>query len=188
MDIKIEGDPGTGNTFQEIHIGTVQNYNPNATTVINYNGTGSGEKDKVKDAKSKGKNPMEMGGNSSIRKEIIDYVRKLNTEDVVVPDWLGTKYVKLWDAILDLPEVEAELYKTGKQQETSFNRNLIGNIINYLATRADKKKCVYKKLNLALYAYKLHGNSEHSVRFAIGEPPKSNIKNRLDKFMENYLL
>ena len=43
MDIKIKGNPGTGNTFQEIHIGTVQNYNPNATTVINNYGM-SGEK------------------------------------------------------------------------------------------------------------------------------------------------
>lgn len=33
MDLKITGNPGTGNTFQEVHIGTVQNYNPNATTV-----------------------------------------------------------------------------------------------------------------------------------------------------------
>ena len=39
MDINIKGNPGTGNTFQEIHIGTVQNYNPNATTVINNIGT-----------------------------------------------------------------------------------------------------------------------------------------------------
>lgn len=37
MDLKITGNPGTGNTFQEVHIGTVQNYNPNATTVINHN-------------------------------------------------------------------------------------------------------------------------------------------------------
>ena len=37
MDINIKGNPGTGNTFQEIHIGTVQNYVPNATTVINNN-------------------------------------------------------------------------------------------------------------------------------------------------------
>lgn len=28
MDINITGNPGQGNTFQEIHIGTVQNYNP----------------------------------------------------------------------------------------------------------------------------------------------------------------
>ena len=26
MDINIKGNPGTGNTFQEVHIGTVQNH------------------------------------------------------------------------------------------------------------------------------------------------------------------
>lgn len=35
MEINIKGDPGQGNTFQEIHINKVDNFNPNATTVIN---------------------------------------------------------------------------------------------------------------------------------------------------------
>lgn len=188
MNIKIEGDPGTGNTFQEINIGTVQNYNPNATTVINYNGMGSGDKAEAKDAKSKGENPMDMRETLPIRKEIMLYVSCLNTEDVAEHEWLGTKYMKLWDAILDLPEVEAEVYTIGKQHGTSFNRNLIGNIINYLATRADKKKRVYKELNATLYARKLEGDPDHPVRLAMGKLPKEEIKKALDKFMENYLL
>ena len=188
MNIKIEGDPGTGNTFQEINIGTVQNYNPNATTVINYNGMGSGDKAEAKDAKSKGENPKDMRETLPIRKEIMLYVSCLNTEDVAEHEWLGTKYMKLWDAILDLPEVEAEVYTIGKQHGTSFNRNLIGNIINYLATRADKKKRVYKELNATLYARKLEGDPDHPVRLAMGKLPKDEIKKSLDKFMDNYLL
>ena len=43
MDIKIEGNPGSGNTFQEIVIHNAQNVNPNATTVINYNYGASNE-------------------------------------------------------------------------------------------------------------------------------------------------
>lgn len=35
MEINIKGNPGQGNTFQEIHINKVDNFNPNATTVIN---------------------------------------------------------------------------------------------------------------------------------------------------------
>ena len=35
MDIKIEGNPGTGNTLQEILINNVETYEPNATTVVN---------------------------------------------------------------------------------------------------------------------------------------------------------
>ena len=34
MELKIEGNPGTGNTFQEIKIGYVENYVPNATTIM----------------------------------------------------------------------------------------------------------------------------------------------------------
>ena len=188
MNIKIEGDPGTGNTFQEINIGTVQNYNPEAKTVINYYGTGSGEKNEMKDEKPKEKDPIDMRETSPIREQIMLYVSCLNTEDVVESDWLGAKYMDLWNAILDLPEVVAEVYNPGKQHGTSFNRNLIGNIINYLATRADKKKRVYKEFNAALYAVKLGHTSEHSVRLAMGKLPKDEIKYRLDKFMDNYLL
>lgn len=187
MDIKIEGNPGTGNTFQEINIGTVQNYNPNATTVINYNGVSEGEKG-VKNDKPKGKSPVEMRDLPPIREQIMLYVSCLNTEDIVAPDWVGTKYMKLWDAILNIPEVEAELYTIGKQHGTSFNRNLVGNIIYYLATCADKRKRVYKELNAALFARKLEDDSDHSVRGAMGKMPKDGIKERLDKFMDNYLL
>ena len=35
MDIKITGNPGTGNTFQEIHINYVETIAPSATTVTN---------------------------------------------------------------------------------------------------------------------------------------------------------
>mgnify|MGYP006924866865 CR=1 FL=1 len=37
MEIEIKGNPGHGNTFQEVHIEYVQNYVPNATTVITNN-------------------------------------------------------------------------------------------------------------------------------------------------------
>lgn len=188
MNIKIEGNPGTGNTFQEIHIGTVQNYNPNATTVINYNGVGGEVKNEQKAEKPKGKNLMEMREKSPIKEEIMLYVSCLNKEELVVSDWVGKKYIDLWNAILDLPEVDAEAYNIGRQHGTSFNRNLIGNIIYYLATRADKKRCVYKELNASLYAEKLEGNNEHSVRLAMSKLPKDEIKKALDKLMENYVL
>lgn len=188
MDIKIEGNPGTGNTFQEINIGTVQNYNPNATTVINYNGTGGCERVEQKAEKPKSKNPMEMRDLPPIREQIMTYVSCLNTEDVVAPDWLGTKYMDLWNSILNISEVNAEVYNVGKQHGTSFNRKLIGNIIYYLAICNDKRKRVYKELNATLYAKKLEGDPEHSVRLAMGKLPKDEIEKALDRFMDNYLL
>lgn len=38
MDIKIEGNPGTGNTFQEFNIGHVENFNQGSTVFSNHNG------------------------------------------------------------------------------------------------------------------------------------------------------
>lgn len=71
MDINIKGNPGTGNTFQEIHIGTVQNYVPNATTVINNN-----YGDKQKPAASVDK-AMEGAEKEQRKAEIMDYVAHL---------------------------------------------------------------------------------------------------------------
>ena len=188
MDIKIEGNPGTGNTFQEIHIGTVQNYNPNATTVINYNGTGGTAIDNQNAEKTKSKSIMEMRDLPPIHEQIMTYVSCLNTEDLVEPVWVGKKYMDLWNAILDIHEVETEVYNPGKQKGTSFNRNLIGNIIYYLAVQNDNRKRVYKELNATLYAERLEANPEHSVRLAMGKLPKEEIMKSLDKLLENYLL
>lgn len=185
MNIKIEGDPGTGNTFQEINIGTVQNYNPNATTVINYNGTGNEEQ---KRDKSKAKSLMEQRDPSPIREDILSYVSDLNTKKLVSADWLGARYMDLWDKLLDIPEVEAEIYNPGKQQGTSFNRNLVANIIHYLGTQANEKRQVYKNFSGTSYTSYLEGDTDHSVRRALGKNPSDEIKKSLDKFMENYLL
>ena len=35
MDVKIEGNPGSGNSYYEYHINKVETFAPNATTVIN---------------------------------------------------------------------------------------------------------------------------------------------------------
>ena len=187
MDIKIDGNPGTGNTFQEIHIGTVHNYNPNATTVINYNVTGGDVKNEQKAEKSKPKNPMETRELLPIREQIMQYVSCLNTKDVVNLDWLGKKYMDLWNAILDIPEVEELVYNPGKQQNTAFNRNLVGRIIYYLGNLM-KDKTVYKDYNASTLSMRLEGTIEHSVRNEMGKSPSDNIKKALDKFLENYLL
>ena len=188
MRIKIEGDPRTGNTFQEIHIGTVQNYNPNATTIINYNGIGGGEKIENKDKKNKGNNPMEMRDLLPVRAQILTYVSCLNTEELVCPEWVGKKYMDLWDRILSLPEVEAEVYNPGKQHGTSFNRNLVGNIIYYLGNCVVGKGRVYRNYNATYITEKLEADKEHSIRLALGKEPADEVEKSLDKFLENYLL
>ena len=78
MDINIKGNPGTGNTFQEIHIGTVQNYNPNATTVINNN---YGDKQKLVSPSDKAMGDAEK---ELCKAEIMDYVAHLKREIAVL--------------------------------------------------------------------------------------------------------
>lgn len=39
MELNIKGDPGNGNRYDDVHIGNVDNYTPNARTVVNNKGT-----------------------------------------------------------------------------------------------------------------------------------------------------
>lgn len=39
MELNIKGDPGNGNRYDDVHIGNVDNYTPNARTVVNNQGT-----------------------------------------------------------------------------------------------------------------------------------------------------
>ena len=171
MDINITGDPGTGNTFQEIHIGTVQNYNPNATTVINYNG---GEKQKATPTIDK---VLQDAGQEQRKAEIMEYVSRLR--DNVSKEWKN-RYVSTWQKILALPEVEAQVYNPGKQQNTTFNRNLVANII-YIMCKAE----VFTTNNAAQLAMVLEGNKEHSVRTQLGRyPTDREIRSAVDALLD----
>lgn len=157
MDINIKGNPGTGNTFQEIHIDTVQNYNPNATTVINYN---YGEKPKPAPATPK---VLQDAEREQRKTEIMDYVTKL--KQYVAKDWKN-RYESLWKEILALSEVDAEVYEPGRQQGTTFNRNLIANIIYIMC-----KEGVISENNATTLTVALEGDKEHPVRAKLKENP-----------------
>ena len=124
--MKIDGNPGSGNTFQEIHIGTVQNFNPNATTVINYNGVGD-DAAALKGKPSGQKTMKQMLDNdlidrTPIYKEIMNYVSCLRT---FVSEAWKDRYMQLWADILNLSEVADLVCDPGKQQGTNFNRKLL---------------------------------------------------------------
>lgn len=159
MDINVTGNPGQGNTFQEIHIGTVQNYNPNATTVINNN---YGEKPKPAPATEK---VLQDAEREQRKAEIMDYVA--NLKNYVSKDWKN-RYESLWKNILNLPEIEAEVYEPGKQKDTTFNRNLIANII-YIMCR----KGVIAETNATKLTVALQGDKDHPVRAKLKENPAS---------------
>jgi len=180
MDVHIEGDPGTGNTFhevkvnQEIHIGSVQNYhnNPQATTVIYYNdrqvngGTPAKGKADSKSLKSPiGDDPIDT---NPIRQEILNYVNCLLP---FIKEEKKDEYLELWDDVLDLKKVASIVYDPGKQQGTSFNRKLVASILHLL----DSQHFYAKPYNAKVMAEALEDDWEHPVRLELGTYPSTEI-------------
>lgn len=172
MKLEITGNPGTGNTFSETNIGYVENYNPNATTVIVNHC----------DGKKKGVTPEEKGQEElhklSLKKDIKNYVGKLS--QYVSNEWKN-RYNTLWETILNLPQVSADVYTSGKQQ-AKFNRNLIANIICMMIGKG-----IITETNKAKLTKALEGNKENSVRaqlaFEVADKDmKQAIVNVIDKY------
>lgn len=161
MDINIKGNPGTGNTFQEVHIDTVQNYNPNATTVINYN---YGDKPK---AMSSPDNNMTDDEREHLKSEIMTYVSRI--KQYVANEWKN-RYETTWRSVLDIPEVKSIVFSPGKQKDTLFNRNLVANII-YIMCNAG----FYTDTNATTLTIALEGDKEHSVRQQLAKGPADRL-------------
>ena len=170
MEINIKGDPGQGNTFQDIHIDHVDNFNPNATTVVN---NYYGDKQKSVPAAEK---VLQDAEREKRKADILQYVAKLS--QYVSKDWKN-RYETLWKNILALPEVEAEVYEPGKQKGTTFNRNLIANII-CMMVRTE----VFTTNNATHFTIALEGDKEHSVRNQLREYPQNDdIKEKINDLL-----
>lgn len=170
MEINIKGDPGQGNTFQDIHIDHVDNFNPNATTVVN---NYYGDKQKSVPAAEK---VLEDAEREKRKADIMQYVAKLAR--YVSKDWKN-RYETLWKNILALPEVEAEVYEPGKQKGTTFNRNLIANIICMMVSAE-----VFNTDNATHLTIALEGDKEHSVRNQLREYPQNDdIKEKINDLL-----
>ena len=161
MEIKIAGNPGTGNTFSEVHIGYVENYVPNATTVINNHYGESGKAKPQTDRETSKADLLVRRG------EIMQYVG--NLRPYVSEKWKN-RYEAVWHAILDLPAVAAVIYEPGKQKDTSFNRNLVANIIYIMCGRRILIESNATKLTEAL-----EGDKDHSVRAQLGKAPDNKV-------------
>lgn len=170
MDLKIDGNPGTNNVFQEIHIGTVQNYNPNATTIIN-NNYGVGEEGAKPKAKKTMKDLLDQDlvDRTPVIKEIMNYVSCIRP--FVSDDWKD-RFMQLWQDILNLPEVADQVCDPGKQQGTNFNRKLVAGILHYL----DCQKVYKAPFNAKAMAEALENDWEHSVRRELAGEPSDEIK------------
>ncbi|MCI5663696.1 MAG: hypothetical protein MR319_05255 [Mediterranea sp.] len=175
MDIKIEGNPGTGNTFQEIKIGYVENYVPNATTVINNH---YGDSRKAQSAADKETSKADL----LVRQgEIMQYVS--NLKQYVAKDWKN-RYETLWHNILNLPEVSAPICEPGKQKDTTFNRNLVANIIYIMCNQG-----IITETNATTLTVALEGDKEHPVRAQLRkDPDDKDLKRKVESLIVNFKL
>ena len=88
------------------------------------------------------------------------------------------KYQTLWKSILELPPVACKVYDKGRQQGTTFNRNLVANILHLMA---EKKVLVTD--NATKLAMTLEGTSDTSVRAQLGVMPSKEIESSVGKMI-----
>ncbi len=150
MNIKIDGNPGTGNTYQEVHINNVETYAPNATTVVN-NHYGDRKPGQPPTDKASGE-----AERLQRRMEIMHYVG--NLKPYVAPEWKN-RYESLWQSVLDIPQVATLVYEPGKQKDTTFNRNLVANILCMMCNKG-----IISKNNATTLTFALENDKDHSVR------------------------
>ena len=161
MQLEIIGNPGTGNTFMEVHI---ENYNPNLTTVVNnYNGVSQKPTTAIQE--------LPDAEREQRKAAILQYVAKL--AQYVSNEWKN-RYVTLWKNILAIPEVEAEVFNPGRQKGTTFNRNLIANILYIMCNEN-----VFTEKNATTLTVTLENNKDHSVRSQLGQYPPSDIREKV---------
>ena len=183
MKVEIDGNPGTGNTFTEVHIGHVQNYNPAATTVVNNyygegNSSGSASQSGDPACPARSTKPSQSDIDTRpIHDEILRYVSKVRP---LLSDEYKAGFQDLWTDILAIPEVDAEVYTPGKQQGTNFNRNLVASILHLLGEHG-----FFCQYNAAAMARQLEGDSDHSVRSALGTSPARVILNKVETLLDD---
>ena len=103
------------------------------------------------------------------QKSILDYVMRLHPSHVR-QEWQD-KYQALWEEILELSAVADKIFDKGKQQNTSFNRNLVGNILHLLA-----EKKILNTTNATRLSEALENDPNASVRAKLGEMPPPEIR------------
>lgn len=189
----IEGNPGTGNTF--IKIGTAYNVNPNAKEVKNTFIIGDkkaaaqtiAEATDSDSSKSDPKprfarlgEPEENIDITPIRTEILNYVSRVRR---LLTDEAKSTNMKMWEDILDLPEVACKVYKPGKQWGTNFHRDLVANILYHLRTRKIYKVVYKDNYNGAAMCEALEGDRDHSVKHALRDEPPVDVREAVDKLL-----
>lgn len=165
----------SGKSFNYYNIQHIENFNPNATQVTtNYYGDQFVPKGQVRKEVSSPESETQLATRNP--QLIIDYVMRLHPMHVR-QEWIE-KYQALWEEILELPVVVSRIYDKGRQQGTTFNRNLVANILHLMA---EKKVLVTD--NATKLAMTLEGTSDTSVRAQLGVMPPKEIESSVGKMI-----
>ena len=206
MKVEIEGNPGTGNSYTDIHDNHIETLAPNAQTVINkhYHISGpigaaeeaaleaaaeraeaDGQEPAATAPVSSRKKPKELIDTEVVRDEILTFVSKVRP---LLDDAWKADYQNIWQDILNMQEVKEKIYDPGKQKNTNFNQYLVGNILYFMFE--DCGACSEdKEYNASEVCMKLIGTTEHQLRKELSKFPPEEIKNRLhDYFTKKFQL
>ena len=155
----------SGRLLIVFHINEVHQLNPNATHVTNnYYGEEFVPDDGLQ------KPTFHATRNPQLSKDsVLEYVMRLHPSHVC-EEWRD-KYRPLWVDIIELPAVADKIFDKGKQQNTSFNRNLVGNILHLLA-----EKKILNTTNATRLSEALENDPNASVRAKLGEMPPPEIR------------
>lgn len=114
--------------------------------------------------------------------EIIRYVMKLHP--FYVSERWKDHYQDLWGKVLEIPEVKAVIYNKGRQKNTTFNRNLVGNILHLMA---DDKAKVLCESNATKFSLALENDDEASIRAQLGKMPEKEIGDLVTETIDSFL-
>lgn len=186
MELKIEGNPGTGNHYTEVRIENIENNFPNVKEVKIFKGTDGQKTTVMSDGSSTpdGNNPSSGDKDKEAKREdILKYVGK--TLPLVLYQWKD-KYMDLWRDILDIPAVDAIIYKKGRQQKTSFNRKEVLHIICYLGKHANGGIGIFEDKYVATdVAQILADGCEKTTRPELGFNTKKSIQVAIGELMKS---
>lgn len=177
MDETTQAAMESGRPLTIFNIREVHQLNPNATHVTNhYYGDQFVPKEHVHTAITSPDNKTQPATRNP--QLIIDYVMRLHPIHVR-QEW-REKYQALWEEILELPAVADRIHDKGRQQGTTFNRNLVANILHLMA----EKKVLAITANATKMAEALEGDANASVRAKLGEMPPRAIEQAVGVLMK----
>ena len=170
MDNQNNDKQGRGNTI--FNINHVENLiNGDVETLNNTHNEGE-----VKKSKPSSDDNVNKGNRLQRQMEIMQYVS--NLKEFVAKKW-QSRYDDLWKTILEDTEVACVIYDPGKQQNTTFNRKLVANII-YIMCKLD----VIEESNVTKLTLALEGNKDSSVRGQLAVNPSDDvIKKRVENIV-----